>query len=68
MFDTRPHQPLGDPQEHYWLVQRMAQANGTDLVLATDAGILRLHTVENRSRVRPCAAAIAGINDADAAG
>ncbi|MBN8185351.1 MAG: hypothetical protein GYB50_05240 [Rhodobacteraceae bacterium] len=40
MFDTRPHQPLGDPQEHYWLVQRMAQANGTDLVLATDAGIL----------------------------
>lgn len=40
MFDARPNQPLGDENDHYWLVQRMAQANGTDLVAAADAGHL----------------------------
>ena len=40
MLDTRTNQPLGDEKEHYWLVQRMAQANGTDLVAAVDAGLL----------------------------
>ena len=36
MFDTRPNQPLGETKDHYWLVQRMARANGTDLVSAAE--------------------------------
>lgn len=40
MLDTGVPRPLGDEKEHYWLVQRMAQANGTDLVTASDEGLL----------------------------
>ena len=40
MFDTRPNQPLGETKDHYWLVQRMARANGTDLVRAAEDGAL----------------------------
>ena len=40
MFDTRPNQPLGKTNEHYWRVQRMARANGTDLVRAAEDGAL----------------------------
>ena len=36
---TRPR-VLGDENEHYWLVQRMARATGVDLVEATKAGVL----------------------------
>ncbi|MGP6089875.1 DUF6455 family protein [Antarctobacter jejuensis] len=36
---TRP-QVLGDENEHYWLVQRMARATGVDLVKAAETGEL----------------------------
>jgi hypothetical protein len=32
--------PLGDPITHFWNVQRMARATGTDLVAAHDTGAL----------------------------
>lgn len=32
--------PLGDTTDHYWRVLRMARANGTDLIAATDQGHL----------------------------
>lgn len=35
-----PPRLLGDETEHYWLVQRMAQATGTDLVAAMEDGAL----------------------------
>ena len=40
MLDATPFRPLGDETEHYWLVQRMARASGTDLVEASDTGAL----------------------------
>ncbi|EPX79808.1 DUF6455 family protein [Salipiger mucosus] len=40
MLDNARITPLGDRTEHYWLVQRMARANGTDLVAAMEAGVL----------------------------
>ncbi|MBF9034103.1 hypothetical protein HKCCE2091_07615 [Rhodobacterales bacterium HKCCE2091] len=33
-------QPLGEERAHYWMVQRMARATGTDLVRAFDEGAL----------------------------
>ena len=33
-------QPLGDENDHYWLVQRMAKATGVDLVRAVQEGHL----------------------------
>ncbi|MDO6584802.1 DUF6455 family protein [Salipiger sp. 1_MG-2023] len=38
--DTRRPRPLGARTDHYWLVQRMARANGTDLAAASDDGHL----------------------------
>lgn len=38
--DHSPFEPLGDENEHFWLVQRMAKATGTDLVAAMDDGAL----------------------------
>lgn len=32
--------PLGDPKQHYWLVQGMARATGVDLVHAVGKGWL----------------------------
>jgi len=32
--------PLGDPRDHYWLVQGMARAIGVDIVGAFEAGHL----------------------------
>ncbi|CUH74685.1 DUF6455 family protein [Tropicibacter naphthalenivorans] len=40
MEDLAPFRPLGEENEHYWLVQRMAKATGVDLVRAWDQGLL----------------------------
>lgn len=40
MLDPRPNRPLGATKLHYWRVQRMARANGTDLVGAAAHGAL----------------------------
>ncbi|WP_236045295.1 MULTISPECIES: DUF6455 family protein [Pseudooceanicola] len=34
------NKPLGDLKDHFWLVQRMARAVGTDLARAMDEGRL----------------------------
>ena len=41
MLDPRPNRPLGATKLHYWRVQRMARANGTDLVGAAEHALMK---------------------------
>ena len=41
MTQTAQMRPLGEENEHYWLVQRMAKATGVDLVAAWERDLLK---------------------------
>ena len=50
-----PWQPLGEPGEHFWLVQRMAKRCGSDLARAASEGqVTQEEWVEMVHKCRGC--------------
>jgi hypothetical protein len=50
-----PWHPLGDPGDHYWLVQRMAKTCGVDMAKASEAGCIdQRNWVKMVQRCRSC--------------
>ncbi|WP_136439937.1 DUF6455 family protein [Pacificoceanicola onchidii] len=53
---VRPNRPLGPVREHFWKVQRMAQATGVDLAASMEGDALSQEDwAEMVARCRSCA-------------